>query len=190
MLGFLEAVNICLKQKAFVVRGRAQRSEYWWFFLAQQIFIYAVSLLLMIMSFIYVGLFNLDSTLFNIGIVLSIIIFGLMCLIIIIPSITSAVRRLHDINCRGWWLLLVLLPYIGGIALLIMLALPGTKGDNRFGPDPLANEHDNYNRQGANSNNQYPNSSQDNNQFSNNTQNPNDNLALNKEQTDYTKLGQ
>lgn len=56
----------------------------------------------------------------------------------LLPSLAIAVRRLHDLDQSGWWLLLGLIPIIGAIGLLIWFASKGTDGPNRFGPDPLA----------------------------------------------------
>ena len=49
-----------------------------------------------------------------------------------------AVRRLHDLDKSGWFLLLGLIPIIGVIILLVWFVQRGTVGGNRFGPDPLA----------------------------------------------------
>ncbi len=54
----------------------------------------------------------------------------------LVPSISVSIRRLHDIDRSGWWLLLVLVPIIGWLVLLIWECTDGTSGTNRFGPDP------------------------------------------------------
>lgn len=54
----------------------------------------------------------------------------------LVPSIAVFVRRLHDSDKTGWLFLLSMIPYIGWIFTLIFGFWPGTKGDNRFGPDP------------------------------------------------------
>jgi uncharacterized membrane protein YhaH (DUF805 family) len=54
-----------------------------------------------------------------------------------IPYLAVAVRRLHDTDRSGWWLLLALLPLIGGIVLFVFMVMGGTRGPNRFGPDPV-----------------------------------------------------
>ncbi len=69
------------------------------------------------------------------GMTLAYPIFGLVT---ILPSLAVAVRRLHDLDRSGWWLLLALIPLIGSIVLLIWFCTRGTDGSNRFGPDPLA----------------------------------------------------
>lgn len=55
---------------------------------------------------------------------------------LIIPTLALQVRRLHDLNLSGWWLLVDLLPYLGWAAMIVLLLLPGTRGPNRFGADP------------------------------------------------------
>jgi uncharacterized membrane protein YhaH (DUF805 family) len=52
-----------------------------------------------------------------------------------VPYVAVAVRRLHDTDRSGWWLLLVFVP-LGNIVLLIWFCLPSTWGPNRFGPMP------------------------------------------------------
>lgn len=70
-------------------------------------------------------------------------VYILWALAIFIPSIALTIRRLHDRDMSGWWYLglvvVSLVPVIGSlgsIALLVLMALPGTAGPNRFGPDP------------------------------------------------------
>ena len=62
---------------------------------------------------------------------------GLFGLAMFLPHLAVAVRRLHDTDRSGWWLLLVFLPLIGGIVLFVFLVMGGTRGPNRFGPDPV-----------------------------------------------------
>ncbi len=59
-----------------------------------------------------------------------------------IPSLAVSIRRLHDIDKSGWWLLLVLIPFVGSIVLLVFYCLEGTRGPNRFGTDPLSHTGD------------------------------------------------
>jgi uncharacterized membrane protein YhaH (DUF805 family) len=65
-------------------------------------------------------------------------IYTLYLLAVLIPSIALSIRRLHDRDKSGWWFLLAFIPLIGALILLVWFALPGTAGNNRFGPDPLA----------------------------------------------------
>ena len=111
---FTESVSTCLK-KYFVFEGRASRSEYWWFQLI-------VSPSYFVSTFLEneIGYFFLGITLFT-----------------LIPAISAGVRRLHDTNRSGFFLLISFIPFIGGLILLFFLISEGTKGKNRFGPDPL-----------------------------------------------------
>ena len=108
---FAQAVRVCLKDKYCNFRGRASRSEFWWFMLC-------------------IGLINLAA-----NIVLSPLppktamgLNFLVSLALLLPNLGVTVRRLHDRNLAGWWLLVP----------IFILSLPGTAGPNRFGPDPLA----------------------------------------------------
>ena len=62
----------------------------------------------------------------------------LYSLAVLIPSIAVSVRRLHDINRSGWWLLIGLIPIIGAIILLIFAAKDSQPGENQYGPNPRA----------------------------------------------------
>lgn len=115
-INFFDAVGICLK-KYFNFKDRASRSEYWYF----QILVLPISLWSQFPS-------NTDSVL----ILQIILLFG-----ILIPAFSSGVRRLHDRDKSGWWILINFIPFIGWIFLLVMLIEKGTEGDNRFGPYPL-----------------------------------------------------
>ncbi len=64
---------------------------------------------------------------------------GLIFLLIIWPALAISVKRWHDRDKSGWWVLIGLVPLIGGLWALIETGfLPGTEGDNQYGPDPLA----------------------------------------------------
>ncbi len=64
------------------------------------------------------------------------ILSGIYSLLIILPNIALSVRRLHDTNRSGWWILLVLIPIIGFLVLLYFCVKNGTSGQNDFGYDP------------------------------------------------------
>ena len=113
-MNFTESLNTCLK-KYFVFKGRASRSEYWWFQL-----IVSPSYFISTILENEIGYFFLGITLFT-----------------LIPAISAGVRRLHDTNKSGFFLLISFIPFIGGLVLLFFLIPEGTKGKNRFGPDPL-----------------------------------------------------
>ena len=108
--------------------GRSQRKEYWMFYLLFVI-VYAVSLVIMGM-----GASSIDPVTGEVseGGVLATIgggVLGLFVLGSFIPSLAVSIRRMHDQDRSGWW---ILVP----IANLIFLFIDGTPGPNRFGPDP------------------------------------------------------
>ena len=103
--------------------GRSRRKEYWTYFPI-------IILLIAITAFAVERLPN-DSIEETIGLFLALAVFALF-----LPAISLTIRRLHDTGRTGWWILLNLIPYVGSIILLILLALPGQQGDNKYGPDP------------------------------------------------------
>jgi uncharacterized membrane protein YhaH (DUF805 family) len=114
--------------------GRSRRQEYWMFFLLNWI-VAVFCIVLIFAGFPWTELDNPDagpSPVFVMGLGLLV----LWWLGTLIPSIAVAVRRFHDQNQSGWLYLLCLIPYVGGIVLLVFMCLDGTPGPNRFGPDP------------------------------------------------------
>ena len=65
------------------------------------------------------------------------IILAIFALAVILPALAVTVRRLHDTNRSGWWILVNLIPYVGGLVLLVLCAFAGTSGPNRYGDEPL-----------------------------------------------------
>ena len=66
---------------------------------------------------------------------------AVVALVLLIPSLAVAVKRYHDRNKSGWWILIVFIPIIGLVWYIVELGfLPGTPGPNRYGPDPLGAE--------------------------------------------------
>lgn len=61
----------------------------------------------------------------------------ILSLALLLPSLGLSFRRLHDINKSAWWLLIAFVPIFGFLALLYFAVLPGDKGDNQYGKDPL-----------------------------------------------------
>ena len=117
-MDFGQAIKTCLN-KYVTFSGRAQRSEYWYFFLFMVIVNTVASVL--------------DSAIFGDISVLYLI----ATLALLVPSISAGVRRLHDTDKSGWWLLLGLIPVVGLIVLIVFFCQRGTVGPNQFGPDPL-----------------------------------------------------
>ncbi len=143
-MGFKEAVRTCMKDKFFTFQGRAARSEYWYAYLFMVLVWVAIVAL-------FLGLGGLQS--FDVGGASTLIyIFAgiaILTFFYLLWAMTSAlVRRFHDRNLSGWWVLagmiLGAVPYVGilvSIAMLVITVLKGTDGDNRFGPDPLREQN-------------------------------------------------
>ena len=91
--------------------GRARRSEYWYFVLLNTIFVILASLI-------------------------NPVLYGLYALLVLLPGLAVSVRRLHDVGKSGVWLLISLVPIIGGIWLIILMATEGETEYNMYGSNP------------------------------------------------------
>jgi len=121
-------------------RGRASRSEFWYFVLFSTIIIFLAGVLGNILGISYsipiesVHLVKETGELVKTTIAEPIsllqIAFGL---ILFIPSIAISVRRLHDIGKSGWWYLIAFIPLLGALVLLILFILPSEDRTNRYG---------------------------------------------------------
>jgi uncharacterized membrane protein YhaH (DUF805 family) len=110
--------------------GRSRRKEYWMFVLFQIL----VLVPLMLVAIALDGTSGDASDPFSGGLTLAVL--GIYFLVFLIPGLAVQVRRFHDQDKSGWFILLGFIPYIGGLILLVFMCLPGTRGPNRFGPDP------------------------------------------------------
>lgn len=117
--------------------GRSRRKEYWMFALLQVIVIFGIAIIGGVL-----GAFSPDASgEMSLGGGLMFGLFGIYALGIIIPSIAVQVRRFHDQDKSGWFVLLGFIPYIGGIIVLVFMCLDGTRGKNRFGDDPKMSDN-------------------------------------------------
>jgi uncharacterized membrane protein YhaH (DUF805 family) len=105
----------------FNFRDRASRSAFWWW----QLFVLSVSIVLSIIDGQFFGNHR------DIG-----FLEGIFNLITFFPGLAVSVRRLHDIDRSGWWVLISLVPLIGLIILIVWWCKPTRLGPNRFGPMP------------------------------------------------------
>jgi len=106
--------------------GRSRRKEYWIYTLYNIVIymvLYLAGFVTLLRSSIYMVFFGLAFV---------------YALAVLVPSLSVCVRRLHDIDKSGWFILIGLIPAVGGIILLVLLCLDGTPGDNRYGPSPKA----------------------------------------------------
>ena len=104
-MNFQESIQACFTKYADF-KGRASRSEYWWFVL----FIVLVSLGTSMVGHLLSGLFSLAT---------------------LLPSIAVATRRLHDTDRSGWWQLIALIPVVGWFIMRYWLVQP-SKEPNRY----------------------------------------------------------
>ncbi|MCL9661092.1 DUF805 domain-containing protein [Paenibacillus hunanensis] len=98
-------------------QGRARRKEYWMYVL--------ISIPIILVLYLLESLMGING-----------VLSGLYSLAVLLPGLGVVVRRLHDTDRSGWWILIALVPFVGSIILLIFLCLEGTPGDNRFGSNP------------------------------------------------------
>ena len=113
-------------------QGRSCRREFWMFTLLSVIVAFG-AVALMFTGADLAGDRSNGGPLFWIG-GIAVIIWGLASFI---PSLAVQVRRFHDQDRSGWMMLLGLIPYLGTFIVLIFMCLEGTRGPNRYGPDPL-----------------------------------------------------
>lgn len=116
-------------------QGRARRSEYWLWVL----FIVVVTVVLNILGGGMGAAVDPTNPMGAYSSPVGIISL-LFSLATLIPSIAVGVRRLHDTNRSGWWILIGLIPFLGWLVLLVFYVLPGTVGPNQFGEDPKGGE--------------------------------------------------
>jgi uncharacterized membrane protein YhaH (DUF805 family) len=97
--------------------GRASRPAYWWWFLFTILVAVAASII--------------DAAIGSFG-----VISGIAGLALFLPGLSVAIRRLHDTDHSGWWVLIGLIPIIGFIVLLVFYLRQSDPGENRYGPPP------------------------------------------------------
>ena len=137
MVSFPDAVKMFFSRYVDF-QGRSTRAEYWWVYLFNIILVAVWAVL-----FFALGGMNMNTEEIS---PLGMILIGVLVLYglgIFIPSIALFVRRLHDINQTGWIYLGLavasVIPFIGflaSIAMIVIACIPGTKGSNKYGPDP------------------------------------------------------
>lgn len=111
--------------------GRSRRKEYWMFTLMN----FIIGMVLYALMFM-----GMDYTTGEPGALgmLAMGLLGIYFLAILIPSIAVQVRRFHDQDKSGWFVLLGFIPFVGGLIVLVFMCLEGTRGSNSYGDDPKA----------------------------------------------------
>ena len=113
---------IVVLQKFADFSGRASRAEYWWYILGYVI-VYVAAV-------IFDDILGLNNTGMEYGVITTVVI-----LLFFLPSLSVSIRRLHDVDKSGWWLLVNFIPF-GVFVILYFQLLKGTAGDNKYGPQP------------------------------------------------------
>lgn len=108
-------------RKYVVFDGRAHRTEFWMFTLISVV----ISIVLALID-VAIGTYGAGGGVLQ----------GIYGLAVLLPSLAVGVRRLHDIDRSGWWLLLGLIPLVGIIILIVWWAQEGDAGSNQYGPNP------------------------------------------------------
>jgi len=116
---FMEA----LRNKYATFEGRARRKEYW-----NYVLFYCLALIALLLVDGVFGTLNEEA---GIG-----LLSGLFALGTLVPSLAVTVRRLHDTDRSGWWVLIGLIPIVGDIVLIVFAVQDSQPGANRFGPNP------------------------------------------------------
>ncbi|MGO4388515.1 DUF805 domain-containing protein [Microvirga sp. 2YAF29] len=117
-MNFTQAIKSGLS-KYVDFSSRASRSEYWFYTL----FVILVSIVTGIVDNIVLSGMPITNLITSLALLL--------------PCIAVTVRRLHDTDRSGWWILLSFIPLVGAIVLIVWFCTRGTIGQNRFGADPL-----------------------------------------------------
>lgn len=102
-------------------QGRSSRSEYWWWVLFVAILSFCIGIIESILGFSMTAVQTTS---------------GILSLVLLLPGLGLSVRRLHDINKSGWWILLGLIPVVGAIVIIIWFAQNSQMQDNQYGPVP------------------------------------------------------
>ena len=134
----MNAYLACWKKFA-VFSGRSSRNEFWSFYL--------INLAIGIGFWILLGALGggnmqmdangepMVTPITPAGMIIF-VVYMIYSLLVTLPLIGVSIRRLHDQDKSGWWFLLNFACGIGALILLVMQALPGTEGENRFGSSP------------------------------------------------------
>ena len=144
-----------------LIEGRSSRSEYWLFTLL--VIIVAILAVVAVIAVAGASVMSLGQDLnptdygallagAGAGAVILIILFYIWALLTSVASLAVTIRRIHDLNFSGWFLVLYYVALFGALAInkylywlvvlagIVVLCLPGTKGTNKYGSDPTVPE--------------------------------------------------
>ena len=114
MMSFMDATKSGIG-KSFTFSSRSSRSEYWWWMLAGILFQIICTII---------------AVLGNVGVA------AIFPILLVLPTATMIVRRLHDLEKSGWWVLIVLIPLIGILYLIYLFIQEGDMNENMYGSVP------------------------------------------------------
>lgn len=133
---FVEAIKTGLS-KYVTWKGRASRSEFWFFILFAFICAIVASIIDGILGTTFKTVNPMTGLQQNAGYGY---VYIIVALALFLPNISVMVRRLHDTGRSGWWYWIALIPLVGVILLIVWFATKGTTGSNEYGEDPLGGE--------------------------------------------------
>lgn len=113
-------------QKYAQFDGRSRRKEYWMFTLFN----------IIVCCVLYGGLLAAFFAGQRMAGILIGCVYVAYALAVLVPGIAVSIRRLHDTNKSGWWILINLVPLVGGIIFLVLMCIEGDPGPNLYGPSP------------------------------------------------------
>ncbi len=126
---FLDAIKKAFI-KCFDFKSRSSRSEFWYFYLFTTILGFIGIQIDRLFSLEILGL-QLTQNINEVAILGPTYIF--LYFLFFVPSLSLYIRRLHDIDRSGWWLLIVIIPFVGIITLIFFWCLKGNQHKNIYG---------------------------------------------------------
>ena len=135
-MGFCQSIKSCMCSNYANIKGRARRSEFWYFFL----FIILINLLIIIQH-IFLNPFNKQYSKDNVNnsIRNTMLYSGIEIIIVaifLIPFFTVIMRRLNDIGKSRMLLLIIFIPLVGLLILLYFMTIDSEPSTNKYGPSP------------------------------------------------------
>lgn len=125
-----------LTQLLFSFEGRIGRAPYWYFVLAATVLFGAVFAIVGVTMFSAMSADPSGMPAQGGGAAMAV---PVLSLLLLWPSLAVCAKRWHDVDKSAWWILISLVPFVGGIIALVFNGfIPGTPGENRFGPSPDA----------------------------------------------------
>ena len=128
-----------LKNSLFSAKGRISRTTFWGHIIGIQVFIFAAVLPMVARSVIIENGKSTGGIIENLLFLYSAIILPIISIITFIADMNIGIKRFHDRNKSGWFMLLSFVPFVNLSVLLELGFLKGTIGENQYGPDPITN---------------------------------------------------